>query len=36
MGLRAKTEGKAEGNKTWSLPGHVSSRVRLSNAFISL
>lgn len=36
MGLRAKAAGKAEGNKTQSLPSHVSSRARLSNAFISL
>lgn len=35
MALRAKVEGKAEGNKTWSLPSHVSTRVRLSNTFIT-
>lgn len=39
MGLSAKAEGKAgKGSKTtrmtYSLPSHVSTRVRLSNTFI--
>lgn len=36
MALRAKAEGKAEGNKTQSLPSHVSTSIRLSSTFISL
>lgn len=36
MALRAKPQGKTEGNKTQSLPSHVSTRVRLSSTFISL
>lgn len=35
VALRAKAEGKTEGNKTQSLPSHVSTRARLSNTFIS-
>lgn len=39
MGLSAKAEGKADNVKettrmTYSLPCHVSTRVRLSNTFI--